>query len=224
MRQPAFFIATLGASLLFGASAAGAFHAGIALPPAQPPAAGVVAKHDVPTVALAASIADQFPGHAVSVQLDDPAIEDASAVQQQVQALARVRIDGSAPMLVRATALYDHDSRSIDAPSLFFEATGARPAAPAVDRSLAAEATRRLGAEFAGQPVSLSLLGADAVPVGGRYLRVVARGTADFGGEGRAATMVEALYDPRTGDWLHLDYELGADPAAGGDGLAYAGD
>src|SRR5690606_367652 len=53
---------------------------------------------------------------------------------------------------------------------------------------------------------------ADAVALGGRYLRLVGRGVADFGAEGRAATTIEALYDPRNGEWLRLDYTLGAAP------------
>ena len=42
---------------------------------------------------------------------------------------------------------------------------------------------------------------------------------------GRAATAIDALYDPRTGEWLRVDYALGADPADAdtADGFAYAG-
>ena len=104
-----------------------------------------------------------------------------------------------------------------------FEGNGERPAAEAMRGELAVAAAHRLETEFAGQPVTLSLTDAEAAAVGGRYLRLVARGTADFGAEGRAATTVEPLYDPRNGEWLRLDYALGADPAQAGDGIAYAG-
>lgn len=232
MRQPALLIATLTGSLLFGASVAGALHApalamssmagtasaeAAAFAPRETRAAGAQAE------ALAAAIAAQFPGHAVDVAIDAPLVSDAGPAQQEVEALARVRIDGSAPMLVRATALYDREARSAGEPSLWFEGSGEHAVSDATQRGLAAAAARRLDAEFAGQPVTLAIDDARAVPVGGRYLRVTARGTADFGGEGRAATTVEALYDPRNGEWLRLDYALGGDPAASDPGFAYAG-
>ena len=236
MRQPAIIVATLTGSLLFGASIAGALRA-----PSMGPSASVVASatreaeiartHAVAetqaqVATLAAAIQDQFPGHRVDVALDRPIVAETGPAQQEMQALARVRIDGSAPMPVRISALYDRGTRSIDAPSLWFEATGAQPADGSLRRSLAAATTQRLGGEFADQAFTLALADAETTGVGGRYLRVVAHGTADFGSEGRAATTVEALYDPRTGEWLRLDYALGADPAlrAADDGLAYAGD
>jgi hypothetical protein len=237
MRQPAFIVATLTGSLLFGASVAGAMHApviatsaAIAMPAHSTPsgraAANAAAEAQPQVAALAAAIQDQFPGHAVEVVLDKPMLADAGPAQQEVEVLARVRIDGSAPMPVRAVALYDREARSIAAPSLWFEAAGAQPAGDPVRRSLLDAATHRLDAEFADQPFTLALADAEATRVGGRYLRVVARGTADFGAEGRAATTIEALYDPRNGEWLRLDYALGADPAGSpaSDGFAYAGD
>ncbi len=237
MRQPAFIVATLTGSLLFGVSIAGALRGPSTATPASfvAPAthaadvarAHAVAETQAQVATLAAAIQDQFPGHRVDVALDRPMVAAAGLAQQEMQALARVRIDGSAPMPVRVSALYDRGSRSIDAPSLWFEASGAQPADEALRRSLAAATTHRLGGEFADQPFTLALADAETTGVGGRYLRVVARGTADFGSEGRAATTVEALYDPRTGEWLRLDYALGADPSQQGivnDGFAYAGD
>jgi hypothetical protein len=233
MRHPAFIVATLTGSLLFGASVAGALRAPLAgitggtigaksVEASPSPAAAKAASARAQAALLVAAIKDQFPGHAVDVALAAPTLADDGPSQQQMQALARVRIDGSAPMPVRASALYDRETRSIATPSLWFEGTGEQPASGTMRRDLAAAATRRLDAEFAGQPLSLALLDAEAVAVGGRYLRVVARGTTDFGDEGRAATTIEALYDPRNGEWLRLDYALGADPAQAGDGIAYA--
>jgi hypothetical protein len=237
MRQPALLIATLTGSLLFGASVTGALRApALAMPAVVATTTPTAARDEgsnegapglhaagAQADALAAAIGAQFPGHSVEVAIDTPLISDAGPAQQQVEALARVRIDGSAPMLVRATALYDREARSADAPSLWFEGTGEHAVSPATQRGLATAAARRLDAEFAGQPVTLAIDDARAVPVGGRYLRVVARGVADFGAEGRASTTIEALYDPRSGEWLRLDYALGADPAANDAALAYAG-
>jgi hypothetical protein len=233
MRHPAFIVATLTGSLLFGASVAGALRAplaGIAGGPIgansfvdSPSAAAGVASTRAQAAVLVAAIKDQFPGHVVDVDLAAPTLADAGPSQQEVQAVASVRIDGSAPMPVRASALYDRETRSIATPSLWFEGTGDRPVSGTMRRDLAAAATRRLDAEFAGQPLRLALFDAEAAAVGGRYLRLVARGTTDFGDEGRAATTIEALYDPRNGEWLRLDYTLGTDPASAGDGFAYSG-
>jgi hypothetical protein len=231
MRHPAFIVATLTGSLLFGASVAGALHAPLAgltggtenSVQAPRSAAAKTASTRAQATALVAAIKDQFPGHAVAVDLAAPMLADAGPSQQEMQALASVRIDGSAPMPVRASALYDRETDSIAAPSLWFEGTGDVAVSGALRRTLAAAASRRLDAEFAGQPLNLSLLDAEAVAVGGRYLRLVARGTTDFGDEGRAATTIEALYDPRNGEWLRLDYTLGTDPGRDGDGFAYAG-
>lgn len=232
MRQPAFIVATLTGSLLFGASVAGALRAPVvgisgditsAAALASMPARTESASQRAQSAMLVAAIKDQFPGHAVEVALEAPMLSDAAPEQQELQALARVCIDGSAPMLLRATALYDQETHAVAAPSLWFEGSGGRPASDSMRRRLASATARRLDVEFAGQPVALSLADAEAVDLGGRYLRLVARGTADFGTEGRAATTVEALYDPRNGEWLRLDYTLGADPAQGGDGIAYAG-
>lgn len=235
MRQPALLIATLTGSLLFGASMSGALRApALAMPAAAATSssstgdagsAGTsgILPQGAQAKALAAAIGAQFPGHAVDVVVDTPLISDAGPAQQEVEALARVRIDGSDPMLVRATALYDREARSADAPSLWFEGTGEQAVSETTQRGLVAAAAQRLDAEFAGQPVTLAIDDARAIPVGGRYLRVVARGTADFGAEGRAATTIEALYDPRNGEWLRLDYALGADPNENDATFAYAG-
>ena len=233
MRQPAFIVATLTGSLLFGASVASVAGAmrGTALPavPAATAPAARVAQVDIAprpqALALAEAIRQQFPGHAVDVAFVAPLLAGGGPSQEEVQALASIRIDGSAPMTVRMAALYDREARSVDAPSLWFEAEGAQPATEPLRRALAAATTQRLGAEFAGQPFAVTLGDASAARVGGRYLRVVAHGATDFGTEGRAATTVEALYDPRNDEWLRLDYALGADPAdarAGDDGFAYA--
>src|SRR5690348_17486268 len=156
MRHTAFIVATLSGSLLFGASVVDALRMpglGVSADAASPQASASRAGR-APTApaqaqlsALAAAIEDQFPGHAVDVALAAPAIVDLGPAQQEVQALARVRIDGSTPMLVRANALYDRQARSVAAPSLWFEGSDPRPVSEAMRRGLANAAARRLDAE-----------------------------------------------------------------------------
>ena len=80
--------------------------------------------------------------------------------------------------------------------------------APAMARSLAQQAHARLDAEFVEQSVGFTLDGATAWPRADGLLRVRAEGTANFGAEGTAATTIEAVYDPQSGRWLKLDYQL----------------
>lgn len=79
---------------------------------------------------------------------------------------------------------------------------------PELARSLAEETHHRLDAEFVEQSVGFALDGAAAWSQEDGLLRVRAEGTADFGVEGTAATTVDAVYDPHTGKWLELEYQL----------------
>jgi hypothetical protein len=81
---------------------------------------------------------------------------------------------------------------------------------PALANRLQTEATRRLREEFANQPARLDI---EQVQVrrAGDYLALLADGHADFGVEGRPEATVRAIYDPRNGRWLRLDYDLGND-------------
>jgi hypothetical protein len=81
-------------------------------------------------------------------------------------------------------------------------------AADGLVQQLAAETHQRLDAEFMDQPVAFQLKGARVWPAASGRLRVHGEGIADFGAEGSATTTVEALYDPATGKWLRLDYQL----------------
>src|SRR5690606_8896839 len=79
---------------------------------------------------------------------------------------------------------------------------------PEVAAALKAEATRRLRAEFASQPASIELADVQSRSAGD-LMALVAGGSAHFGAEGSTQATVRALYDPRSGQWLRLDYELG---------------
>jgi hypothetical protein len=79
---------------------------------------------------------------------------------------------------------------------------------PALAERLETEASRRLRQEFVNQPARLDI-GRVQVREAGGYLALLADGQADFGAEGKADATVRALYDPRSGKWLRLDYDLG---------------
>ena len=81
-------------------------------------------------------------------------------------------------------------------------------AAPSLAQGLADETHHRLALEFEQQDVGFELNGTRVWPLDDGLLRVRGEGTADFGAEGRAATTIEAVYDPGDGRWLRLDYQL----------------
>lgn len=79
---------------------------------------------------------------------------------------------------------------------------------PALAERLEIEASRRLRQEFVNQPAHLAIERVQVREAGG-YLALLADGQADFGVEGKADATVRAVYDPRNGRWLRLDYDLG---------------
>lgn len=215
MRHLLLIAALIATGLLPGGETASATTAAAATNLQAPSAAEVDA-------AMLAAVRAEFPMRDVRVRLASSAIEDdAGPAQRGVSARGRVLLDGSDRWIpFQATALYDMQSATAMATSLEL-AEPARASNP-VDASLAkdqsvdtplattlhAEASRKLHEEFASQPASLQL---DRLQVreAGDYLALLADGRADFGPEGTADATIRALYDPRNGRWLRLDYELG---------------
>lgn len=162
--------------------------------------------------ALIGAISSEFDERRVEVKLDRVEVAPAGLVQRDVRGTGRLMIgsdEGWIPF--EFAALYDTDSSSVDYPALTLGGTGQAVAADAgLTRRLANEVDRRLGIEFAEQPVELRLDSVRLIPAGRHYLRLDANGIADFGAEGSTQAGVQALYDPRNGEWLRVSYELGA--------------
>jgi hypothetical protein len=162
--------------------------------------------------ALIGAISSEFDERRVEVKLDRIQVAPAGLVQRDVRGTGRLMIgsdEGWIPF--EFAALYDTDSSSVDYPALTLGGTGQAVAADAgLTRRLANEVDRRLGIEFAEQPVELRLDSVRLIPAGRHYLRLDANGIADFGAEGSTQAGVQALYDPRNGEWLRVSYELGA--------------
>jgi hypothetical protein len=162
--------------------------------------------------ALIGAISSEFDERRVEVKLDRVEVAPAGLVQRDVRGTGWLMIgsdEGWIPF--EFAALYDTDSSSVDYPALTLGGTGQAVAADAgLTRRLANEVDRRLGIEFAEQPVELILDSVRLLPAGRHYLRLDANGIADFGAEGSTQAGVQALYDPRNGEWLRVSYELGA--------------
>ena len=122
----------------------------------------------------------------------------------------RVAVDGSGWMPLQVSALYDVASATAVAQQLSLGAAEGRldPYDGLLER-LSVETSRRLEAEFDGQPTHLELAGLEARAVGNGLVALKAIGRTDFAGEGVAETSVHALYDPAQDRWLRLQYRLG---------------
>lgn len=170
--------------------------------------------------AMQAAVRNGFRRHdagtqEIRVRLAPVAIADAGPAQRQLRAHGRVLLDGAGDWIpFEAAALYDVESATATATSLELAVAPADAAGAGMAGRLKAEATRRLRAEFAGQPAQFEFARVQARPAGG-YLALIADGRADFGTEGTAEATIRALYDPRNGQWLRLDYDLGNDGQGG---------
>jgi hypothetical protein len=163
---------------------------------------------------LIGAVSSEFDQRAVEVKLDQVEVAPAGLVQRDVRGSGRLMIGKDADWIpFRFAALYDSELSSVDYPALILGA--GEPGQPVatdarVAQRLSNEVDRRLGLEFAGQSVRFALDSVRLSPAGKHYQRLDANGIADFGVEGSTATDIQALYDPRSGEWLRVSYELGA--------------
>lgn len=169
--------------------------------------------------AVIGAVSTQFDERHVGVKLDTVDVQPASLRDRNVSGEGRLNLgddQGTADAVwipFRFEALYDTQTASVSYPVLVIGDAKAATATVALDsvvaRSLAGQVDAALDLEFAQQPAQIRIDHVTTSPVGSRYLRVEARGTADFADEGTTAAQVQALYDRKTGQWLHLAYELG---------------
>lgn len=187
-------------------------------PAAQSRAEGDEAMDGAVAAAVIGAVSTGFGERRVEVKLDRVAVQPASLRDRNVSGEGRIRIgedeagDESRWIRFRFHALYDTRSASVSSPALVL-GEHSRATAVALDstiaRALGARVDAALGDEFSHQPAQMVIDQVTTTPIGSRYLRVEALGTADFADEGSAGAQVHALYDRRTGQWLRLAYELG---------------
>lgn len=164
---------------------------------------------------LIGAIAAHFGEQDVGVKLDRIALEPASIRDRTVTGQGRVRIGGREEWIpFRFHALYDIQTTQVLSPLLELgpDRTDFEAVADDSDvaRALDTRVGQALGAEFPAQPVKWNTDHVRVAPLGDSLVRVQARGTADFDAEGLTDARVDALYDRATGEWISLEYELGA--------------
>ena len=163
-------------------------------------------------IALRTAIREGFVGQDVRIRVAKIDIAAAGPAQGEIRATGRVLLDGDGDWIdFETVALYDIESGKATTTSLQLETPRERafPVDAALAAELNAEVTRRLRAEFASQPARIEIAQVQS-RAAGELMALVADGRADFGVEGSADATVRALYDPRSGQWLRLDYELGS--------------
>lgn len=220
----------ISSAILASAGAVGAFSTGPAPETAPQPAAifqaaaldqavesrveGDLAMDDAVAASLVGAITLQFPKHKVEVKLDKVDVAPLSLRDRAVSGEGRVRIgDDDAWIPLAFNALYDTQDTVVTQPQLVFGSDAPASMLPrqsALMRSLSEQVNHAMAAEFAQQSVELRVDHASTSPAGRRYLQVQAVGQARFGGEGTEQANIQALYDRTTGQWLRVDYELGA--------------
>ena len=169
---------------------------------------------DATAAALIGAISSQFGERNVEVKLDKIDVMPAGLVQRDIQGNGRLLIghdDSWIPF--RFKALYDTERASVGYPDLTLgsDQPGKILSTDAtISKRLTAEVDMRLHNEFSGQLPSFTMDSIRVEPAGKRYLHMQANGTAKFGRDGEADAGIQALYDTRTGDWLQVEYELGA--------------
>jgi hypothetical protein len=169
---------------------------------------------DATAAALIGAISAQFGERRIEVKLDSVNATPAGLIQRDLRGSGRLLIGRDDTWIpFRFKALYDTEHASVGYPDLTLgsdQPGKSLSTEAAIAKRLVAEVDARLRDEFAGQPASFAMDSVRVEPAGTRYLRLQANGVAQFGREGDASAGIRALYDTRTGDWLQLEYELGA--------------
>lgn len=195
------------------------FHASALDKTADSRVEGDLAMDDAVAASLVGAIALQFPRHKVEVKLEKVDVAPLSLRDRAVSGEGRVRIgDDDAWIPVAFNALYDTVDTVVTQPHLVFGSDA--PASMVARhsnlvRGLSEAVNRAMAAEFGQQSVEMRIDHASTSPASSRYLQVQAVGQARFGGEGTEQADIQALYDRTTGQWLRVDYELGATAVRG---------
>ncbi len=207
---------SLAAPLLLGAAALSAAPpAATSVNAAKVSAAVAMERKSLDSViaaSLVEALSEQLGGRAVKIRLKQVDVETTSLRDRLVSGQGDMRIETSQDWIgFRFRTLYDAILEIAGDPELSIGTVGPGRTVPndsRLVRQLDDRVVGMLGQEFGYQQVRLQLDKIDTAEAGVRYLRIDARGTADFGPDGTAPTRVEALYDRERNAWLRVAYSL----------------
>ena len=168
---------------------------------------------DAIAAAVLGAVSSQFGERDVVVKLDSLDVSPSSVRDRAVSGDGRLQIGGEREWVAFTfKAQYDTQEASVTYPALTIggNAKGKTLALQApMAKTLLAHVDRVISQEFAGQPVVIAFDQVRTTRASGRYVRVVATGSADFRAEGTTPAVVQALYDTKTNEWVNMGYELG---------------
>lgn len=162
---------------------------------------------------VVSALAERFGGRAVEVRFDGVELSGLDGRRQSVSGRGGVRFAGESAWIgFRFSSLYDTLLGQPERPQVEIGVGGeGRPVPNDVValRQLEDRMTATLRDAMA-TTARLQLDRVETFETGQHYLSMDAEGLADFGLDGSRAIRVRALYDRRDGQWLQLDYDLGA--------------
>lgn len=166
--------------------------------------------------ALIGEIASQFGERSVEVKLDQVRMDPVNLIDIGVSGEGRLQIGADNDWLPFSfESLYDSARAEVSRPTLTLGGDGEGasqllvPGSP-MAASLHSQGEHALQREFSDQQPQLGLDRITTTPVGKRFVRADATGTASFGREGTTAVDLQALYDRQSAKWVQIGYELGS--------------
>lgn len=161
------------------------------------------------------ALAERFGGRAVEVRFDGVELVALDERRQSVSGSGGVRFAGESAWIgFRFNSVYDTLLGQPGRPRVEIGVGGEGRSVPN-DGAALRQLEDRMAAtlqEAMATSVRLQLDRVETFETGQHYLCMDAAGLADFGRDGSRDIRVRALYDRRDGQWLQLDYDLGAAP------------
>lgn len=161
------------------------------------------------------TLAERLGGRAVEVRFDGVELVALDQRRQSVSGRGGVRFAGESAWIgFRFSSVYDTLLGQPGRPQVEIGVGGEGRSVPN-DGIALRQLEDRMAAtlqEAMATPVRLQLDRVETFETGQHYLGMDAAGLADFGLDGSRDIRVRALYDRRDGQWLQLDYDLGAAP------------
>ena len=163
---------------------------------------------------VVSALAERFGGRAVEVRFDGVDVSALDGRRQSVSGRGGVRFaGGSAWIGFRFGSVYDTLLGQPGRPQVEIGVGGEGRSVPndgLALRQLEDRMTAMLQDARAMPSVRLQLDRVETFETGQYYLSMDAEGLVDFGLDGSRGIRVRALNDRRDGQWLQLDYDLGA--------------
>lgn len=175
---------------------------------------------------LVATLGERFDDPMLELRLGPASLEPGAAGEQVVQGAGQLRLGGSGQdwLAFHYRSRYDAGFGTAGYPDITLGGDGEGEGERFVpnDAALMAELEARLASGLEALPgagrVYLQFDDISSLQSGQRFLRIDARGIADFGPGGSTAASVDAIYDLQARRWLSIEHTLAPNIVAHDDG------